>query len=63
MIRLISFHKDSTLMHEPNVRFCLLWGYLTSAWSVGIYGRKGIELEGHIWAEPGPDLKDLGLDK
>ena len=49
-------------MHEPNIRFCLLWGYLTSAWSVGIYGRKGIELEGHIWAEPGPDLKDLGLD-
>lgn len=50
-------------MHEPNIRFCLLWGYLTSAWSVGTYGRKGIELEGHIWAEPGPDLKDLGLDK
>lgn len=38
-------------MHEPNIRFCLLWDYLASSWSVGISGRKGIELEGHIWAD------------
>ena len=31
-----SFHKASILMCEPNIGFCLLWGHLASAWSIGI---------------------------